>query len=67
MIYAFSDAHGDYKQLVKLLQIHGVLDEEKRWIAKDSTLVCAGDSTDRGNYGIKVLQLMFKILLKIFS
>lgn len=56
MIYAISDTHGDYKQAVKLLQREGVIDADANWIADDSTLICAGDSTDRGPDGIKMLK-----------
>lgn len=61
MIYAISDIHGDYKQALKLLQQHGVVDIDGNWVAGESTLVCNGDSTDRGSDGIKVLRLMLNL------
>ena len=33
MIYAISDIHGDYKQALKLLQQHGVVDIDGNWVA----------------------------------
>jgi hypothetical protein len=61
MIYAISDIHGDYKQATKLLRQYNIINEDDQWIAGDSTLVVAGDSTDRGKDGIKVLRLLFNL------
>ena len=47
MIYAISDIHGDYKQALKLLQQHGVVDIDGNWVAGDSTLVCNGYATKK--------------------
>lgn len=38
MIYSISDIHGDYKQALKLLQRHNVVDMDGNWIANDSTV-----------------------------
>jgi len=61
MIYAISDIHGDKKQAIKLLQKHNVIDGENQWIAKTSTLVVNGDSTDRGTDGIGVLRFFYNL------
>jgi hypothetical protein len=61
MIYAISDIHGDKKQAVKLLQKHGVIDNDDKWIAGSSTLVVNGDSTDRGSDGIGTLRFFFNL------
>lgn len=61
MIYSISDIHGDYKQALKLLKQYDVVDDDGKWMAGDSTLVCNGDSTDRGSDGIKVLRFMLNL------
>lgn len=61
MIYAISDIHGDLKQAKKLLKEYNVIEDNDDWIAGESTLVCVGDSTDRGPDGIDVLQFFYNL------
>lgn len=46
-IIAFGDIHGDYKKMIKCLRIAKVIDENEKWIGKDTTIVQVGDQVDR--------------------
>jgi hypothetical protein len=59
--FALSDPHGDIDRLKRILRHKEIIDLESNWIAKDATLVCAGDLTDRGPRGIEVIELMMKL------
>lgn len=67
MIYGISDVHGDLKQAIHLLKKHDVIDEDCKWKAGTSTLVCVGDSTDRGNNSISVLKLFYSLKIQAFN
>jgi hypothetical protein len=56
LIYGISDIHGDYDRALELLNKEGVVDRDGNWKAGDATLVCAGDSVDRGTFGWKVIR-----------
>lgn len=59
MITAIADIHGDYERAVELLAQVNLVDKNGRWIGGTNTLVCTGDSVDRGEFGWKVLQWFF--------
>lgn len=61
MIYAISDVHGDKTQAIKLLKMHGVLNDDNQWAAGDAVLVVNGDSTDRGRHGIATLNFFYNL------
>lgn len=67
MIYGISDIHGDVKRAIYLLQKYDIIDEDCKWKAGTSTLVCAGDSTDRGKNGISVLKLFYNLKIQAFN
>lgn len=56
MIYGISDIHGDYNRALELLNKAGVVDTDGNWKAGNATLVCTGDSVDRGTLGWKVVR-----------
>jgi hypothetical protein len=45
---AVGDVHGDFDDLVAILQRSGVIDAQHRWSARNLTLVQVGDQIDRG-------------------
>jgi len=47
-ICAISDIHGNFDQMIKLLQGNGVVDDHLRWRWGDGHLVIVGDIFDRG-------------------
>jgi hypothetical protein len=55
---AFSDAHGNYAALVKLLTAQGILSKELRWAFGKGHLVVVGDMVDRGGQVTEILWLM---------
>ncbi|AAW39848.1 metallophosphoesterase [Dehalococcoides mccartyi] len=56
--YALGDLHGKYNQVMHTLTREGFVDEAGNWIAKDTTLVQAGDIVDRGYGGTKLINKM---------
>jgi hypothetical protein len=62
-VYAVGDVHGDYDALVTLLAGCHVIDRVRenpadvRWAAGRAVLVCTGDLIDRGNQGLRVIEL----------
>ncbi|AGG05739.1 metallophosphoesterase [Dehalococcoides mccartyi] len=54
-VYALGDLHGKYNQVMSTLTREGFVDEAGNWIAKDTTLVQAGDIVDRGYGGTKLI------------
>lgn len=61
MIYAVSDIHGDYDRFVALLKEKTIVDDDLNWNIGNSVFVVNGDSTDRGNKSIEVLELLYKL------
>lgn len=57
-LYGIGDIHGDYDQLLKLLQSYSLTNQAGKWIGGNARLVCTGDLTDRGPNGYKVVAYM---------
>jgi hypothetical protein len=55
---AFSDAHGNYASLVKLLTAQGILSKDLRWAFGKGHLVGVGDMVDRGGQVTEILWLL---------
>lgn len=47
-VIAIGDNHADLSQVIKALQIGGVIDESLAWIGEDTIVVQTGDIIDRG-------------------
>ena len=47
-VVAIGDIHGDFDAFLGLLTHLGLIDGERRWIGRDTTLVQTGDYMDRG-------------------
>jgi hypothetical protein len=62
-LYAIGDVHGDYDRLTTLLVAAKLIAEEPskpemvKWNAGKAVLVCTGDMIDKGDQGVRVLQL----------
>ncbi|MGB8951530.1 MAG: metallophosphoesterase [Candidatus Aminicenantales bacterium] len=47
-ICAVSDIHGNFKQMIRLLQENGIINDRNRWKWSDGHLIIVGDVFDRG-------------------
>ncbi len=59
--YVIGDIHGQYRQLLKLLQHAGLLSSHHEWTGGTATLWFIGDLVDRGPDGIAVLDLVMRL------
>ena len=60
-VIAVGDVHGDYEQLVAVLQSAGVIDQEEKWVGGKTHLVQTGDMLDRGPDSRKVMDLLMRL------
>lgn len=60
-VYAVSDVHGMYRNLVKLLAENGITSGEDHWVAGKSLLVVVGDSIDKGPHSVDVIDLWMRL------
>jgi hypothetical protein len=60
-IFAVSDIHGDYEDLVRLLQAAGVIDEHLGWSWGTGHMVVVGDVFDRGDQVTECLWLIHRL------
>ena len=60
-VLAVGDVHGDYDQLLAVLQAGGVVDRRGRWNGGRTHLVQTGDRIDRGPDSRKVMDLMMRL------
>ena len=58
---AISDVHGQYDLMVKLLQVHQVIDSSLNWIYGDGHLVILGDIFDRGDKVMDCLWFIYQL------
>ncbi len=58
-VIAVSDVHGQHDLMVRLLQIHGVIDEQRHWTYGDGHLMIVGDNFDRGDQVLDILWFLF--------
>lgn len=56
-----SDIHGQYDVIVKLLQSHGIIDEDQHWIFEDGHFVVVGDIFDRGDQVTEALWFIYNL------
>ena len=57
-LYVVSDVHGHLDDLRAGLREAGLLGDGDRWVGGDAELWLLGDMTDRGPYGVEVIDLM---------
>lgn len=57
-IVVIGDVHGDFQQLVNILQLAGLIDAGGEWIGGDTQLVQMGDLPDRGDSTLKVIRFL---------
>jgi len=55
---AIGDLHGDLSQFIRVLQMTGILDADRRWTARDTILVQTGDVVDRGRESMEIYHLL---------
>jgi hypothetical protein len=66
-LYAISDVHGHYRQLVDLLLRYGLIKSEPPrprdavWAGGDATLVVAGDMINKGPASLKVIEAVMAL------
>ncbi|KAI9293521.1 Metallo-dependent phosphatase [Neoconidiobolus thromboides FSU 785] len=61
-VVAVGDLHGDYDNMIKILQMTKVINEEHEWIGgSHTTLVQTGDVTDRGPDAKKIYTYFMKL------
>lgn len=58
---AISDIHGQYGSMKKLLQAHGIIDQNLAWSFGDGHLVITGDVFDRGEHVTEALWLLYAL------
>ena len=60
-IAAFSDIHGQYDLLIRLLQNNKIIDKDLNWIFGKGHLVIVGDIFDRGDKVNEILWFIYKL------
>jgi hypothetical protein len=60
-LVAVGDVHGDYGQLVRVLQSAGLVDDKLAWAGGRAHLVQTGDRVDRGPDSRKVMDLVMRL------
>ena len=58
---AISDIHGQFGNMKKLLQAHGIIDRNLSWSFGEGHLVIAGDVFDRGEQVTEALWLLYEL------
>lgn len=60
-VIAIGDIHGDLSAARAALRAGGVIDENDKWIGKDTVVVQTGDVLDRGDDEQAILDLLFEL------
>lgn len=60
-IVAVGDLHGDYTAWIDIARDAGLIDAKNKWIGGKTTLVQAGDITDRGPDSLKIIRHLQKL------
>ncbi len=60
-VIAIGDVHGDFDNLVAILQHTGLIDQQKHWVGGKTTLVQVGDLLDRGPKPRDVMDLLMAL------
>ena len=60
-VVALGDVHGDFDQLVRMLQMANVIDDRHRWTGGSTHVVQLGDIPDRGPDTRKAMDLLMKL------
>lgn len=60
-IFVVADSHGQYDNLIRLLQNARVIDSQQRWSAGRSHLVVLGDVLDRGPDATRILWFLYDL------
>lgn len=60
-VFAMSDAHGMFSNLVPLLQTGGIVDSGNHWAAGKALLIVIGDSIDKGPDSVDVIDLWIQL------
>lgn len=60
-IVAIADVHGDVAALRTILKAAELIDDEDRWVARDTVLVQTGDILDRGITERQAYDLLFRL------
>ncbi|KAJ3058989.1 hypothetical protein HK102_010215, partial [Quaeritorhiza haematococci] len=60
-IVAVGDLHGDLKSALEVLEMAGIINSERQWVAGNTIFVQNGDIVDRGPDTIALYELMMKL------
>ena len=60
-VVAIGDLHGDYEQLIALLQSAGLVDTAANWVGRSAHLVQTGDVVDEGPDSRRIMDLLMKL------
>ncbi len=60
-LVALSDVHGQFDVMVKLLQMHKIIDRDLKWAFGDGHMVMIGDMFDRGSKVVEVLWFLYSL------
>lgn len=58
-LYAIGDLHGDLQTTLQILEMAGIISNDRKWIASDSILVQTGDIVDRGPDSIEIYHFFY--------
>jgi hypothetical protein len=60
-IFVMGDIHGQYKRMIEMLTVGGVIDKKTDWNFGDGHLVFIGDISDRGDGVMEAYWLIYKL------
>ena len=60
-VLAVSDVHGMYSTIIDLLKNNSVIDTHQKWMAGKTLLIVVGDSIDKGDHSVEVLDLWMRL------
>lgn len=60
-VIAISDTHGQYKKTLDLLRAQNLVDRDGHWIAGRALFVVLGDTINKGDYSIELLDFWIRL------
>lgn len=60
-VLVLSDVHGMYSKLIKTLKVNGIINSEDHWKKQKTLLLVLGDSIDKGDQSVEVLDLWIRL------
>ena len=66
-VYVLGDTHGNYDEVVQILQNSKLIDETHQWIGGNAHLVFLGDVLDRGMDALRLMWFIYELEQSAFS